>query len=390
MSPLPSGLRQLRYEETDLRTDDQDSSILINQAAEIGRRMPDVLVHLIEGIAALTAEHVVVAWNPQAETLTGYTLADITAIGLMQVFEPIESMQQLVRQTQAGASTTSECLRLRRADGQQVPVSVQCLPLHSLGEHTAGVIVRFRELSALETLQNCLWHSERLRLLGCLAGSLSHEICNPLNALFLHTDILEEEVALLSSRNRDQLLHSLTLIREAGARLDTLVQDYLSLARLTDIPREPEDLGEFLEAFGWDLQEQLATHNIALRLEGLADLGQVALHAPTFRRALRHVLQYVIDALTPGESLTLCGWRGNSQLHFDIRTTGSDIPEEELALLFNPLETTKAEAGGLGLYLVREIMRAHQGKITVSSAPGMGTTFTVSLPVLAEREEGSG
>src|SRR5437870_311843 len=101
----------------------------MNQAVEIGKHMPDMLVHLIEGIAALTVEHVVVAWSPQAETLTGYTLADITAVGLVQVFEPMEVMQQIVRKAQEGVSTTGERLRLRRADGRQVPLYVQCFPL---------------------------------------------------------------------------------------------------------------------------------------------------------------------------------------------------------------------------------------------------------------------
>jgi PAS domain S-box-containing protein len=376
----------LQYEETDLSPDYQDHMILMNQTGEIGKRVPDVLIHLREGIAALTAEHSVVAWSPQAETLTGYTLADITTVGLIQVFEPIEVMQQIVRKAQGGASTTGERLRLRHADGRQVPVYVQCFPLHLLGVHAGGVVVTLRELSALETLQNCFLHSERLRLLGRLAGSISHEICNPLNALFLHTDILEEEVSHLHSRNREQLLHSLSLIREAGTRLETLVQDYLSLARLTNISREPEDLGVFLESFGWDLQEQLATHNIVLRLEGLANLGRVALHAPTFRRALLHLIHYITDALSPGETLILCGWRVNSQLHFAISTTSSELPAEELPLLFNPLETTKPEGRELGLYLTREIMIAHQGEITVASAPGMGTTFTVTLPLLAEKE----
>jgi signal transduction histidine kinase len=260
-------------------------------------------------------------------------------------------------------------------------VYVQCFPLYPLGEHTGGVIVALRRLSDLETLQNCLLHSERLHRLGRLAGAISHEICNPLNALFLHTDILEEEVSQLHSHNRTQLLHSLTLIREAGVWLDTLVQDYLSLARLTDIPRKPEDLGLFLESLGWDLQEQLATHNIALHLEGLADLGRVALHTPTFRRSLLHVIQYVMETLPPGETLTLRGRRVNSRLHFDLSTTGRQIPREELAHLFDPLDMTKPEARGLGLYLAREIMVAHQGDLTISSAPGMGTTFTVTLPL---------
>jgi signal transduction histidine kinase len=93
-----------------------------------------------------------------------------------------------------------------------------------------------------------------------------------------------------------------------------------------------------------------------------------------------------MEVLSPGETLTLRGRRVHSQLHFDINHTGRQLSKDELTLLFDPLDTTKPEARGLGLYLAREIIVAHQGEITVSSAPGMGATFTVTLPLLEEKD----
>ena len=225
--------------------------------------------------------------------------------------------------------------------------------------------------------------SERLRLLGRLAGAVSHEIRNPLNALFLYTDILEEELSHLHSDDRKQLVHSLTMVREAGARLEALVQDYLSLAHLIEVRHEPEEWGTFLETLVQELQGQLATRSITLCLEGLAGLGQVALHAPTFRRAMLNLLQYVVDTLPQGGTLILRGRHTHAQAHLDISSTDSEIPEDQLTLLSNPLSTTTPQGRGLGLYLVREIVVAHHGELTVIRAPGFGTTFTVTLPLLA-------
>ena len=349
----------------------------------MGTPGPDVLAHLAEGIAVLTAHHGVMTWSPAAETLTGYTREGITAVGLVQVFEPLEVMQQIVRTAQEGTPTIGERLHLRRADGRQVPVSVQCLPLPSLGDGTGGVVVAIRDVSDLEALQHRHRDSEQLRLLGRLAGAVSHEIRNPLNALFLHTDILEEELSHPHSGDHKQFLRSLTMVREAGARLEALVQDYLSLAHLIDVRYEPEEWGAFLETLGRELQGQLATRNITLRLEGFAGLGQVALHAPTFRRAVLNLLQYVVDTLAEGGTLTLRGRRAHAQAHLDINSTDSEIPEDQLTHLCNPLNPTQPQGKGLGLYLVREIVVAHHGELTVIRAPGLGTTFTVTLPLLA-------
>jgi signal transduction histidine kinase len=81
-----------------------------------------------------------------------------------------------------------------------------------------------------------------------------------------------------------------------------------------------------------------------------------------------------------GGTLTVTGQGTTMHAQLQIRDTGSGIPAEQLPKIFEPLYTTKSEGTGLGLFIVREIVAAHGGTITVESVEGQGTTFTLTLP----------
>jgi signal transduction histidine kinase len=219
-------------------------------------------------------------------------------------------------------------------------------------------------------------------MLGRLASSLSHEIRNPLNAIFLHADVMEEELHQPSPDNLELVLESLTEIKREITRVDDLVQDYLSLARLSTLEREPETLGALVEEFALEMAEQMAERNVSIEFEGLEQLGQVALHRNTFRRVLLNLVQNAMDAMPQGGTVTFRGRREASQLYLDVQDTGTGIPDDQLPLLFTPFHSTKAEGTGLGLHVVQEIMAAHEGRITVASEPGAGAMFTITLPLV--------
>jgi signal transduction histidine kinase len=218
-------------------------------------------------------------------------------------------------------------------------------------------------------------------MLGRLAGSLSHEIRNPLNAAFLHVDVLEEELQQLTP-DRSQMAESLTEIRMEITRLNDLVQDYLSLARLSDLRRAPTELGLMVETLAQEMQEQLDARGIALHREGLGNLGQVPLQH-VFRRVLLNLVQNAVDAMPQGGTLTIRGQREETQVRLEISDTGSGIPLDQFPLLFTPFHTTKSEGTGLGLYVVQQVVAAHEGEVAVTSETGQGTTFTITLPLAA-------
>ena len=179
---------------------------------------------------------------------------------------------------------------------------------------------------------------------------------------------------------------ALTEIKTHLARLDDLVQDYLSLVRVGAIQLVPTDMGMFVTQFAQDMTPALAAHGITLQLVGLAELGEVALHPNTFRRALLNLVQNAIDAMPQGGTLTLQGRQQEATVQLDVRDTGSGIPPEHLAQIFEPLHTTKPGGTGLGLYIVQEVVAAHRGQVAVQSTVGVGTTFTITLPMAGAAE----
>ncbi len=239
-----------------------------------------------------------------------------------------------------------------------------------------------REMAERQRLEREAQRAQHFALLGRLAAGVSHEIRNPLAALFLHVDLLEEELQQPTPESAVQVTQVLAEIRTQLARLDDLVQDYLTLVRTSQIERTPQDLGAALHAWAAEWQQLAMSQGVLLRLEGLEDLGPVALHASTLRRAMLNLVQNAFDAMPQGGTLTLAGQRTATHIQIHVRDTGSGIPTQQLTKIFEPLYTTKPGGSGLGLYIVQEIVAAHGGTLTVESALGCGTTFTMTLPTV--------
>jgi signal transduction histidine kinase len=110
----------------------------------------------------------------------------------------------------------------------------------------------------------------------------------------------------------------------------------------------------------------------------------VAFHSSTLHRALLNLVQNALDAMGPGGSLTVRGQVTATQVQLHVQDTGMGIPAAQHARIFEPLYTTKPGGTGLGLYIVHEIVAAHEGHVTVESEEGQGTTFTLTLPLIAE------
>jgi signal transduction histidine kinase len=217
-------------------------------------------------------------------------------------------------------------------------------------------------------------------MLGRLAAGVSHEIRNPLGAIFLHVDLLTEELQQPSPDSATQVAEALTAIKTELVRLDDLVQDYLSLVRVGTIERTPQDLQAAVQAWSAEFQAWTAGRGVQLQVDGLETLGAVAFHASTLRRALLNLVQNAVDAVPPGGTVTLAGHGTATQVQLRVHDTGRGIPDELLPQIFEPLYTTKPGGTGLGLYIVQQIVQAHDGEVTVESAAGRGTTVTLTLP----------
>ncbi|HEY5869342.1 MAG TPA: ATP-binding protein [Candidatus Tectomicrobia bacterium] len=257
-------------------------------------------------------------------------------------------------------------------------------------ERTAALRGEMAERQRLEAerqrLEREAHRVQHFALLGRLAAGVSHDLRNPLGAIFLHVDLLDEELREPSAASATEIAHALAEIKTQLARVDALIQDYLALVRVAAIQQAPGPLGRLVTQWAQEMAPALAAHGITLQLEALDQLGMVALHAHTLQRALLNLVQNAMEAMPPGGTLTLRGRRQGATVSLDVCDTGGGMPPEQTTQIFEPLYTTKPGGTGLGLYIVQEVIAAHGGQITVQSVVGQGSTFTITLPLLGQEE----
>lgn len=381
------------------------------QAEAALRREREILQKLIDTIPVMIAMYKpdihVLQLNSEFERVTGWSTAAAREVDLMaqcypdpayreQVRRYMESLesgwQDLQMVTKDGQVIETSWANLRLSDATHIGVGIDITPrkqaeialqrAHAeleqrVQERTASL---HREMAERQRLEREAQRAQHFALLGQLAAGVSHEIRNPLAAVFLHVDLLEEELAQPSPDSQTHIAESFREIKTHLGRLEDLVQDYLSLVRVTTIQREPTHLGNLVTDFAQELTAECAARGILLQSEGLAQLGTVALHPNTFRRALLNLVHNALDAMPYGGTLTLRGQQDTSRVRLEICDTGNGIPLAHLGRIFEPLYTTKPGGTGLGLYIVQEIVVAHGGQVGVASIERQGTIFTITLP----------
>jgi signal transduction histidine kinase len=273
---------------------------------------------------------------------------------------------------------------------QSLAVLRHCVPtLETAAARAPHVAVELQDtVAALRGVERALHqHRDALRraahfaTLGRLAAGLSHEIRNPLGVLFLHIDLLEEEFREPTPESATVIQQTFGEIRTAIRRLDELVQDYLSLVRVGTIEPGVQDLGAAVQAWAAEMQSRAAQQGVTMELEGPTTEVPLAFHSSTLRRAVLNVMQNAIEAMPAGGTLRLEWGATTTAVQLRIRDSGVGMAAEQIPRIFEPLYTTKPGGTGLGLYIVREILIAHGGEVTVDSVEGQGTTFVLTFPV---------
>lgn len=322
--------------------------------------------------------------NAQVEQWFGYTPPEVHGQPLT-VLLPERFLSAPLAQwahslvTPGGPSNIAFPLAGRRKDGQEFALEMSLSSL--VLEHELFVVSILRDTAAYAQEAAAGQRTELLIMLGQMAASVSHEIRNPLQSLSLNIELLEEELT-----PSGPLAEAFADIKADLARVQNVVEDYLSLARVPNVRREPVDVGAMLAAIAQEKQAQATAHGVTLHVEGTQTLGQAALHLFTMRRAVLNLVDNTLDAMPDGGHLTLARQRTASHLVLTVQDTGMGIAEEALSRLFTPLYTTKVGGTGLGLYVVQEIVKAHAGTVEVTSTPERGTTFTLHLPLMRDEQ----
>ncbi len=240
--------------------------------------------------------------------------------------------------------------------------------------HLARTILAARELLAGERVERL--KSERLALLGRMATGLAHEIHNPLAAIRLHAQLLESTDACeLPTAARD----TLPLLLEETARIESLVSQWMFLARPVPPQTSPTDLAALVGEIARSHAPLAAHAGVNIEVRAASPLC-AAVDGRRITQAIRNVLVNAVQAMPGGGVLTISGERAARHVRLVFRDTGPGFSVAALAHFADLFFSEKEGGMGIGLAVSTEIIRAHGGTLSVENADAGGAEVTFSLP----------
>jgi two-component system NtrC family sensor kinase len=224
---------------------------------------------------------------------------------------------------------------------------------------------------------------ERMASIGKLAAVVAHEINNPLAGILTYAKLMKKRLAREPNPNAENI-SMLDLVESESRRCGEIVKNLMTFARPTSMNREPADLNAIIDRCVRLVQHQLKLKNIELHLQLNPSLGTIRCDQGQIEQVVLALVINAIDAMNNGGNLSLYTrvLPNSNDIQIEVRDDGMGMPPDVLAKMFEPFFTTKEHGRGLGLGLAisRNIVERHAGKIAVTSEPGHGTSFVITLP----------
>lgn len=289
-------------------------------------------------------------------------------------------------------------LRLDAAQSQpptshsEILVDIHLSPFHDESGAVRGLLWVLDDVSERSHLKNQLLGAERLAAVGRLSAKVTHEIRNPLSAIGLNAELLEEEFAhLLPAPAGDEAVQILRALSREIEHLTTITDGYLQLARMPAPTIRPLDLRHLVDDTVATLSRDFHMQNIQTTTQLAAQWPKVLADGGQIRQVLVNVLRNCSEAMSQGGNIIIQGKSVHSPNqaptshphHFAliIEDDGCGIPSDLTSRVFEPFFTTKSGGTGLGLSVSQDILQAHDGEISLKScAPKPGTQTTLLLP----------
>lgn len=217
-----------------------------------------------------------------------------------------------------------------------------------------------------------------------LAGSLAHEIRNPLSVMRMNLDLLAEDFQDPQTQRDRRVLAKIDRVRKESHRLESLLEDFLRFVRVREPDRTPADLNEIVDDMSIFCLDKAGHAGVVIRTHLADDLPPVPLNAEMFKQALLNLILNALHFTPAGGELILATRREGDWAVVEVTDTGAGIPEADQPRVFDAFFSTRPGGSGLGLPTTRRVVEAHGGTITLHSAPGKGSRFTIRLPIGGE------
>jgi signal transduction histidine kinase len=253
-----------------------------------------------------------------------------------------------------------------------------------------GALLVMRDAESVRRIGDEIETSRRLSASGRVTGGVAHEVKNPINAIVLHLQLLQNKLSELDPDTRRHM----DIIGSEIQRLDRVVQTLVDFMRARELHLEETDLRSLLEDVSVLAAPDAEARGVTIHQSLSDEPLRVKADVDLMKQALLNVVLNGVQAMPNGGPLTISAYRDLNIVVAEISDRGVGIAEEVQEKIFELYFTTKKEGSGIGLARTYQILQWHYGSVEFESREGEGTTFRFRLPVsaatLESEQENSG
>jgi len=338
-------------------------------------------------IANVDLDFNITSCNPAFEALFGYASAEVAGRNLDDLVTTEETRAEAKRHTAAARSglLSRGMGQRRRKDGALVDVEHYTIPVIVAGEKV-GAMALYHDVGELLDARRAAETASRSK--SQFLANMSHELRTPLNAIIGYSEMLQEQA---EEDGSSAYVPDLVKIRSAGRHLLSLINDVLDLSKIEagrmDLFLEPFAIDELVHDVATTVQPLVEKNGNRLITDVSAADGSGRADVTKMRQVLLNLLSNASKFTDHGE-IRLTARRAGDDLIYEVQDSGMGMSPEQSAKLFEAFAQAEASTSknfggtGLGLAISRQFCRLMGGDITVVSALGHGSTFTVRVPAL--------
>ncbi|HTO12898.1 MAG TPA: ATP-binding protein [Candidatus Binatia bacterium] len=236
-------------------------------------------------------------------------------------------------------------------------------------------------LNRLQAAQQELLVAERMATVGRLSLRVAHEVRNPIAAIELNAEMLQDIVRAHTGADMDEAGGLVAAIRDQVTTLDALTEEYLAFARFPKPHFEEESLNHLLEELAAFVRPVATRQGLTIHVNTDPAVPMMEIDRGLLRQAIHNLVKNSMEALSRGGAVTIESRCDGDAVEVLVSDTGSGITPQVAQRLFEPFFTTKPQGTGLGLSITRQIVEEHGGELSWRNGPSGGATFIVRLPI---------
>jgi signal transduction histidine kinase len=380
-----------------IRPSSEDTVVRVSDKIErIGRRMRNVeevfsalkenldsiMSNLQDGILLFTADGRAALVSDSVERFLGLPRTRLFGGSVNSIFTLETKLGRLVRDAfENGHSLDQE--EVETDTGRRVQVSLDfVVDQDSAPGASLGALLTLHDLESVRELESELELSRRLAAIGRLTAGVGHEVKNPINAIVVHLELLRNKLSGPDAR----AMRHLEIIESEIQRLDRVVQTLVDFSRPVELQLKEQDLRRIVSGVLMLASAELETHNVRVSSHMPERALITKVDADLIKQAILNVVLNGAQAMSQGGELHVTLREEGRMAAIEIADSGSGIPEDIRAKIFDLYFTTRKDGSGIGLAMTYRIMQLHNGSIDVQSEQNIGSTFTLKLPLLASAE----